>query len=224
MRALVITAHPDDEVLGAGATIAALTASGADVRVLILAEGVSLRHRGVTLEKARSVCREASEILGVSDVHFGGLAVDGVLPGDGPQRVVLDLVARAIQDFSPTVVYSHHPGDIHTDHRLIAHSVTYATRLLGRGSVEQVLHFEVPSSTEQQTGLVAPFEPNVFHDVTPFVELKCQALERYWYEVFETPHPRSAHGVRTLAAYRGMQAGVAAAEAFVLGRQLVSLP
>jgi LmbE family N-acetylglucosaminyl deacetylase len=118
------------------------------------------------------------------------------------------------------VLYSHHPGDINVDHRVVAHSVTYVTRLLGLGSVDQVLHFEILSSTEQQTGLVVPFQPTVFQDVTGLVDVKCAALETYWYETYEPPHPRSSHGVRALAAYRGLQVGVDAAEAFVLGRQL----
>ncbi|RDI23088.1 PIG-L deacetylase family protein [Lentzea flaviverrucosa] len=219
MRVLVIAAHPDDEVLGAGATIAALTARGVEVTVLIVAEGVSLRHDGVTLAEARALCHKASSVLGVTDVRFGGLAVDGLLPGDGPQRVVVGLVEQTIRDVAPQVVYSHHPGDVHVDHRMIAQAVTYATRLMAMRSVVQVLHFEVPSSTEQQTGLIAPFEPDVFHDITPYVDLKCEALETYRYEVYDAPHPRSPHGVRALAAYRGTQVGVFAAEAFVLGRQ-----
>ncbi|MFI5888017.1 PIG-L deacetylase family protein [Streptomyces sp. NPDC051554] len=221
MSVLVIVAHPDDEVLGAGGTIAATTAAGKNVTVLIMAEGVSLRHQGVTLERARETCRGAARRLGVSDVRFGGFAVDGTLMGDGSQRAVVSLVADVLADVRPDTVLTHHPGDIHVDHRLLARSVVYATRVMAAGTVRRVLHFEVLSSTEQQTDTASAFLPTVYHDITGYIEVKCQALEEYHYEVFDAPHPRSAHGARALAAYRGTQVGTVAAEAFVLGREFV---
>ena len=223
MRALVIAAHPDDEVLGAGATIASLAAAGGEVTVLIVAEGVSLRHDGLTLRAAHDNCRLAGEKLGVRDVRFGGFSLDGVLIADGPQRDVVSLIERTLSDVGPELVLTHHPGDIHADHRIVAQSVSYATRLLGAGPVRRVLHFEVLSSTEQQAGLVAPFLPNVFVDVFGFVDVKCEALEVYHYEVFDGVHPRSSAAVQALSRYRGVQAGVAQAEAFALSRQLLSM-
>ncbi|AQT74805.1 MULTISPECIES: PIG-L deacetylase family protein [Streptomyces] len=220
MKVLIIAAHPDDEVLGAGATASALSRQGADVHIHILAEGVSLRHSGVTIEQARARCLAAAKELGVARVTFGGLAADGRLLADLPQRQVVDAVRRSLDEAKAEVVFTHHPGDIHADHRSVAQAVGYGTRLLGAGPVRQVLHFEVLSSTEQQTGLVAPFTPNVFYEVTGHVEAKCRALAAYPYEVHDAPHPRSLTAVRTLASYRGTQAGVEAAEAFVSGREL----
>jgi N-acetylglucosamine malate deacetylase 1 len=220
MKVLVIGAHPDDEVLGAGATVAALSEQGADVHAHVLAEGVSLRHPGVTLEQARGKCEVAAGVLGLAGVSFGGYGADGRLLGDLEQRVVVDSVSRVLRRIRPEVVFTHHPGDIHVDHRLVAHAVSYGTRVLGHGPVRQVLHFEVLSSTEQQVGLVAPFVPNVFYDATGHVDAKCRAFAVYTYELYEPPHPRSQAAVRSLAAYRGAQVGVDAAEAFAVGREL----
>ncbi|WP_052869155.1 PIG-L deacetylase family protein [Streptomyces niger] len=220
MKALVIAAHPDDETLGAGATVSLLSAQGVDVHIHVLAEGVSLRHSGVTLKEARARCEAAAEELGVSGVSFGEFASDDRLLCEVPQRRIVDTVHRQLREHEPELVFTHHPGDIHVDHRLVAHAVNYGTRMLGSGSVRQVLHFEVLSSTEQQTGLVAPFHPQVFYDVQGHVDAKCRALEAYEYEVHEPPHPRSATAIRAQAAFRGVQAGVHAAEAFVLGREL----
>ncbi|MFE8944818.1 PIG-L deacetylase family protein [Streptomyces sp. NPDC007856] len=219
MRALVIAAHPDDEVLGAGGTIAAMSAAGVDTTVLIVAEGVSLRHTEVSLDRARATCRAAGRVLGVDDIRFGGLATDGTLIGDGPQSAVVSLVREVVDDVQPALVLTHHAGDIHVDHRVVARSVEYVTRAMAGGPVRKVLHFEVLSSSEQQTGQTTPFVPNVFHDIAAFVERKCEALAVYDYEIFDGPHPRSAHGVRALAGYRGVTLGVTAAEAFVLGRE-----
>lgn len=220
MKVLVIAAHPDDEVLGAGATVSALSQQGAVVQIHILAEGISLRHSGVKIEEARERCRVAAKDLGAAEVSFGGLAADGRLLADLPQRQVVDAVSHTLREAEPEVVFTHHPGDIHADHRSVAHAVGYGTRILGSGSVRQVLHFEVLSSTEQQTGLVAPFTPNLFYDVTGHVEVKCRALAAYPYELYDPPHPRSLAAVRTLASYRGTQVGVEAAEAFMIGREL----
>ncbi|OKH99007.1 LmbE family protein [Streptomyces sp. CB02923] len=220
MKALVIAAHPDDETLGAGATASALSRQGAQVHIHILAEGVSLRHTGTTLDLARERCQAAAKELGAADISFGGLAADGRLPADLPQSQVVGAIGRVLREVAPEVVFTHHPGDIHADHRSVAHAVQYGTRILGAGPVRQVLHFEVLSSTEQQTGLVAPFTPDVFYDVTGHVEAKCRALAAYPDEVYDPPHPRSLAAVRTLAAYRGTQVGVEAAEAFMTGREL----
>ncbi|MCS0606429.1 PIG-L family deacetylase [Streptomyces sp. LP11] len=220
MKVLVVAAHPDDEVLGAGATVSALSQRGAVVQIHILAEGVSLRHSGVTIEEARERCRAAAKELGAAEVSFGGLASDGRLLADLPQRQVVDAVSQALREVEAEVIFTHHPGDIHADHRGVAQAVGYNTRILGSGSVRQVLHFEVLSSTEQQTGLVAPFTPNLFYDVTGHVEAKCRALAAYPYELYGEPHPRSLAAVRTLASYRGTQVGVESAEAFVIGREL----
>ncbi|MFJ6655978.1 PIG-L deacetylase family protein [Streptomyces sp. NPDC091377] len=224
MRALVVAAHPDDEVLGAGATVALLAAQGARVHLHLLAEGVSLRHPGVSLAEARSRCEAAAAELGADDVSFGALAPDARLLCELPQRLTVEAIGDRLRAHRPETVFTHHPGDIHADHRLVAHAVTYQTRSLGTGSVRQVLHFEVLSSTEQQTHLVAPFTPHVFYDVTGHVDAKCRALAVYDHEVHAPPHPRSAEAVRAQATLRGVQAGVHAAEAFVLGRELRGTP
>ncbi|MFI2345883.1 PIG-L deacetylase family protein [Streptomyces sp. NPDC019443] len=220
MKALIIAAHPDDETLGAGATASALAQLGAQVHIHILAEGVSLRHSGVTIEEARERCQAAAKELGAAELSFGGFSADGRLLADLPQRQVVEAVSRVLSEAGPEIVFTHHPGDIHADHRSVAQAVGYGTRILGTGPVRQVLHFEVLSSTEQQTGLVAPFTPNLFYDVTEHIDAKCRALAAYPYEVYNPPHPRSLTSVRTLAAYRGTQVGVEAAEAFMTGREL----
>jgi LmbE family N-acetylglucosaminyl deacetylase len=222
MSTLVVAAHPDDEVLGAGGTIAALTAAGQPVTILIVAEGVSLRHRSLTLERARDTCREAARRLGVQHVRFGGFATDGTLIADGPQSRIVSLISEVLADVRPETVMTHHAGDIHADHRLVAQSVVYATRIMEASSVRRVLHFEVLSSTEQQTRTAEAFLPTVYREISSFVDAKCHALEAYHYEVFDAPHPRSTYGIRALASYRGVQVGVRAAEAFVLGRELVT--
>lgn len=220
MNALVVAAHPDDEVLGAGATVAMLASQGVEVHILVLAEGVSCR-RGWTQAAARDRCRQAAAVLGASSVSFGSFGREELM-ADAPSSAVVGLVERALESTQPRLVLTHHRGDIHADHRRVAESVTYATRLLGTGPVREVLHFEVPSSTEQQTFGPSAFLPSVYVEVAEHLTTKCAALAVYADECFPPPHPRSEYGVRTAAAWRGMEAGVGAAEAFTSGRRLVS--
>ncbi|MEU5896783.1 PIG-L deacetylase family protein [Streptomyces venezuelae] len=221
MRTLVIAAHPDDEVLGPGATLAALARTpGHHVTVFIMSEGVTLRHADVTLSDARAYCSQAAAELGVHDLRFGGFGTEGRLLGEGPQAPVVRAVTQAVEDVAPDTVLTHHPGDIHIDHRVIAASVTYAARVMGLGPLREVLFFETLSSTEQQLASSLQFVPNVYYDVSGLIETKCAALACYPLELFAAPHPRSLEGVRNLAAMRGGEVGVGHAEAFSCGRQL----
>lgn len=221
MKVLAVVAHPDDEVLGAGATLARLATEGHQVHVLVLAEGVSLRYGRHGLDQARRRCGAAGAVLGAVDVWFGGFASDGRLMADAPSQAVVAVVERTLAAVAPQLVLTHHLGDVHADHRLTHRCVTYATRVLAQGPVCEVLTFEVLSSTEQQLAGSTAFAPDTFVEVEQFVARKCEALEVYNDECFPAPHPRSTYGVRTLAAFRGLQVGLPAAEAFASGRRVL---
>ncbi|WP_432570116.1 PIG-L deacetylase family protein [Kineococcus sp. SYSU DK005] len=220
MIVLAVVAHPDDEVLGAGATLARLAAEGHAVHILILAEGVSLRHGRLDLQQARERCRRAGSILGAAQVSFGGFAVDGGLMADAPSREVVAAVQKAIDAVGPQLVLTHHHGDIHADHRLTHHSVTYCTKAPATASVRELLTFEVLSSTEQQAS-GAPFTPDTFVEVGAYLDVKCAAMQVYDDECQPYPQARSIQGIRALAAVRGLHVAVHAAEAFATSRRLL---
>jgi LmbE family N-acetylglucosaminyl deacetylase len=222
---LVIAAHPDDEVLGCGATMALESASH-EVRVLILGEGISSRHhareaaaRG-DLESLRADSRAAVAEVGATSVDFGGLPDNRF-----DELALLDVVKQVeswIVKFKPQVIYTHHPGDLNIDHGITFRAVLTATRPgAGGSSVRDILTFEVPSSTEWAFQRIEPsFRPNVFVDITSTIERKIAAMERYRTEARPSPHPRSPEALRALAEYRGAAAGSKYAEAFELIRSL----
>jgi len=221
---LILAAHPDDEVLGCGGTIAKLADQGAIVHTAFLADGVFSRA-GVAvvqqeeLHARRVAAQKACNILGVRSVSFGEF------PDNRMDTVALLDITKALEELiaehKPEVVFTHHAGDVNIDHRRMHEAVVTASRPQRGHPVKTLLSFEVPSSTEWQLPGSAPeFAPNWFVDISDTLERKLAALDAYASELRDWPHPRSRQGVEHLARWRGATVGVDAAEAFMLGRQL----
>lgn len=222
---LILAAHPDDEVLGCGGTIAKLADEGALVHVAFLADGVFSRageHAAQYLELTarRVAAQKACEMLGVNSVSFGDLPdnrMDTI-----PLLEITQTVEALIAKHQPRIIFTHHAGDVNIDHRRLHEAVVTACRPQHGHPVKTLLCFEVPSSTEWQFPGSAPaFTPNWFVDISATLERKLAALEAYSAELCAWPHPRSRQGIEHLAHWRGATVGVDAAEAFSLGRQLV---
>jgi LmbE family N-acetylglucosaminyl deacetylase len=225
VNVLVIAAHPDDEVLGCGGTIARESAQHV-VHIVILGEGASSRHGrradagAEELESLRTDARAAAKMLGAADVEFGGLPDNRF--DEVPLLDVVKPVEQWIRHVEPDVIYTHHPGDLNVDHGVTFRAVLTATRPgTTARAVREIYAFEVPSSTEWAFGRVgAAFRPNVFVDISQTIDRKVAAMECYRSESRRSPHPRSPEGLRALAGYRGAAAGVGFAEAFEVIRLL----
>ena len=226
-KILVVAAHPDDEVLGCGGTIAAHARSGDEVHVVIMAEGVTSRSQQRDTEMHRrelgslaDVARKANALLGVTSVTLHSLPDNRM---DSLDRLdVIKLVEGEVERVSPEVVYTHHAGDLNIDHRIVHESVLTACRPQPGRPVKTLLFFEVPSSTEWMPGTSAPFfAPNWFVDISECLEVKLKALECYQTEMHSWPHARSLEALEHLARWRGASIGMEAAEAFVLGRNMI---
>ena len=222
----VIAAHPDDEVLGCGATIARHTAAGDRVHVLIIAEGVTSRDAAqsranaqVELSDLAASARRAHGILGSARLEMLGF------PDNRLDSVNLLDVVKPIEVFLaevlPEAVYTHFPADLNVDHKIVSEAVQVACRPLPGSRLRQLIMFEVASSTEWRVASSVNFSPNYFVDVSATLELKKQALSAYASEMRPWPHARSIEAVEALARWRGASVGVLAAEAFVLGRGIV---
>jgi len=224
---LVIAAHPDDEVLGCGGTIARHVREGDKVHVVILAEGVTSRdqsrccqERHQALSKLAEAAHKAKDLLGITSLHlhqFPDNRMDGVDLLD-----VIKCVEEHILRVSPGIVYTHHSGDLNIDHQVVHRSVVTACRPQPDQCVHTLLFFEVASSTEWQTSSSAPaFVPNWFVNISDTVEAKIEALSAYDIEMRAWPHARSVEAIKSLAKWRGACAGLEAAEGFVVGRRII---
>jgi len=225
-KVLVVAAHPDDEVLGCGGTIARHADAGDQVEVLIMAEGVTSRQqkrarRQATEELSALVqsARQAGMILGAMGVELVDLPDNRL---DSLDRLdLIKQIEERIARHQPQVVYVHHSGDVNVDHRRLHEAVVTACRPTPGNIVRRLLSFEVASSTEwQPPGSAQGFQPNWFVDISAQWPRKLKALETYACEMRPWPHARSLEALEHLARWRGAQVGVEAAEAFCLLRQL----
>ena len=218
---LVLAAHPDDEVLGCGGTIARHVAAGDQVHVAILAQGLYSRGEPTAEQVAglHEAAERANKLLGVHSLRlfdYPDNSMDTVA-----RLAVTQTIEQLVAEYRPRVVYSHWIGDVNIDHRRIHEAVVAACRPQPGHPVESLLFFEVASSTEWQTPGSAPaFQPNWFVDISATLDTKLAALAAYQAELRDWPHPRSTLGVEHLARWRGATIGCEAAEAFVLGRYL----
>lgn len=223
-RVLVVAAHPDDEVLGCGATIAKHVQSGDEVHVAILAEGITSRDTEYNREKhinelsvLGQAAHKANKILGVTSLDLFAFPDNRMDSVD-----LLDVVKKVevlVEKYQPNIVYTHHVGDVNIDHQIIHKAVVTACRPIPNHSVKTLLFFEVSSSTEWQPANSASyFMPNWYVDVSDTLDIKLQALDAYETEMRQWPHPRSIKAVEHLARWRGSCVGGEAAEGFILGR------
>jgi LmbE family N-acetylglucosaminyl deacetylase len=224
----VVAAHPDDEVLGCGGTLARMATEGRAAHVLLVSDGQTSRVVGAgqpPVEKilmARNAAAQAAcSILGCSSVEILGLP-DNRLDG----LELLDVVKRVedfVQRHKPALLLTHHSGDVNIDHRIVHDAVISACRPQPGHPVKELLFFEVPSSTEwRPAGSSTAFIPNYFVNIARTLPKKLEALNAYAEELRPFPHPRSIKAVTALAHWRGATVGVEAAEAFVLGRKIIA--
>lgn len=220
-KILVIASHPDDEVLGAGGTIAWYSkVMNEDVHVLILTEGCSAQYRGdkKMLLRKRKEAEKANSILGVKDLIFENLPdmrLDDLL-----HVQINEVIETSIRKIAPDIVFTQHP-DVNKDHVLTYESTMVAVRPVPGGKVKKVYTYAPSSSTEWSSPVSGSyFMPNTFFDIFSTLEYKLKAFECYRSELREYPHPRALESVRVYAERDGITVGLRAAEPFMLIRSI----
>ena len=220
-RILVVAAHPDDEIIGAGGTVARFTKEGHEAYVLILGEGVTSRfekkqNTKKLLDNLRQQARKANKIIGVKEVYFCSF------PDNSFDSVPLLKIVKSIEiiknKIRPSIVFTHFREDLNIDHQITYKAVLAAFRPLPRCGTRKIYSFEILSSTEWAYPI--KFSPNVFFDISETLDLKIRAMKQYAGELREFPHPRSIEGIKLNAKVWGMKAGLKYAEAFELVRMI----
>jgi LmbE family N-acetylglucosaminyl deacetylase len=224
-KVLIVVAHPDDEVLGCGGTIARLTSEkGIEAATLILGEGVTSRDLTRDTEKRKNELAalkkniyDANKAIGIESTFI----LD--FPDNRFDSVALLDIVKAIEkvklEFMPDTIFTHFSNDMNIDHAVTNKAVLTATRPMCNETVREIYAFEVLSSTEWNFPL--SFSPDYFVDISSSITKKERAMGIYTGEVREFPHPRSIKGIDLNATYWGMRMGVDKAEAFQTLRRVL---
>ncbi len=211
---LIVAAHADDEALGCGGTIARHVDKGDTVHAVFMTDGVTSRQDSNSddLNQRMAAASNAHKALGLKKIFYLGFP-DNCMDSINLLDVVKEL-ENLIQDVSPQVIYTHHHGDLNVDHCVTHQAVITACRPVPGSIVREIYGFEVLSSTEWASSRHQPFIPNVFVDISDYLDRKLKALKAYGLEMRLPPHSRSLEHSECMAKHRGFSIGVEAAEAF----------
>jgi len=222
-KILVVASHPDDEILGCGGTIAKLSRSGNIVKTIILTKGISSRFDSNKNEiiklqdKLNKSSKAANKVIGVKNLKFFDLP-DNQFDNNSLLSLT-KVIEKEIKNFKPNIIFTHFINDLNIDHQYTSRAVLTAARPQTKNSVEEILFFEINSSTDYQinsNGL--QFMPNYFVDISKTVKLKKKALEIYKSEMKKYPHSRSIKAILNKNISIGNSIGLGFCEAFQIAR------
>ena len=234
MKILILAAHPDDEVLGMGGTIKKLSKGGNDIKIIFMSTGILSRRKIESkvskqvftkdwmkknennIKSLRVDAKIAGKILGVNEIEFMDFP-------DNEMDIVSTLmitksIENSIKDFKPNVIYTTPQNDVNVDHQKVFASTLVATRPYKNSILQEVISYEIPSSTEWF--FPSQFSPNIFVDISKEFTSKIKAIKAYKTEIREFPHPRSIEALEVITKRWGSVSGFNYAEAFKLVRML----
>ena len=219
MRVLAIAAHPDDEVLGCGGTLARLSDEGAELFVAIVTEGWTVQYpdKPDMEGKKQQAARRALDALGGGELFFGNLAnlrLDTI-----PLVTINSFLEQVVHDVKPDLVFTHHADDLNHDHRIVYQSSMVACRPWVKHRISAIHTYPILGVSDFG-GTRSTFSPNVFFSCETFLPNKLAAMEAYSMEVRNFPHPRSHEAIEAQGKIYGTLCGVTWAEAFASVRQI----
>ena len=220
-KILIIVAHPDDETLGLGGTIAKHKSLGDKIFAISFTDGLSSRtnNQREILKRTKSL-KEASRVLGFSwikNLNYDDNELD---------KISLLQIIREIEKIKKKqkfdLIYTHNFSDLNIDHQIISRATLTAFRPENKNDNPEIRFFELPSSTDFSSFKInGSFQPNLYISITKFWQKKVKALDAYKQELKKKPHSRSMEGITNLAKIRGNQCSHEYAEAFEIVRKIV---
>jgi N-acetylglucosamine malate deacetylase 1 len=215
MRILAIAPHPDDETLGCGGALFRHKANGDEIYWLIvtgISEDTSWSNDVVT--KRDNEIDAVAEKYGFSDVF--NLRLPTTRIDTLPLSNLIVKITDVYKKVEPDIVYMPFAYDVHTDHQIIAKALQSTFKWFRYPYIKKVYMYETPSETEFNFVEKMAFRPNVFVNISLYIDDKIETMKIYDGEMSDFPFPRSEKAIRSLATLRGSQSGFESAEAFEL--------
>ena len=216
-KILIVAAHPDDEVLGCFGTVSRLIKEGYEAYTLILGEGKTSRDEKRVVENKKdeieilnSEIKRANDTIGIKKTfiyNFADNRFDSIDLLD-----IVKVISKVKEEIKPDIIFTHYENDLNIDHTITYKAVLTATRPMKNECVKEIYSFEILSSTEWNYPI--SFSPDVYFDIEDFIDIKLEAMKKYYSELCEYPHPRSLEGIKLNAQYNGMRVGKKYVEAF----------
>ena len=214
MNILVIAAHPDDEVLGMGATIRKLSKKNHKIDLCVVSEGATAQYKdNKMIEVRKKSCIKAGKLLGISTfnfLEFPDMKLDSI-----PHLEINIELEKIIRKYNSQIVYTTPYNDLNKDHQLVFESTLVATRPLS-SNVKQVFCYELPGIVK------TPFQPTVYENIKNELSYKIKAFRMYKSEITKFPHSRSIESIENLSIQRGIESGLQRAESFKLIRSILN--
>ncbi len=208
-KVLVVATHPDDETLGCGGTLLKHKESGDEIYWLLCT-----KPQSSNLDRILEI-NKVSQLYQFKDVFT--LDLMATLVDQTSTKSLVDKISEVFNIVKPNIVYLPFKDDIHSDHRAIFEAAFSCTKKFRYPFLEKVYMMETISETEFS---ISGFFPNVFVDISDFIEKKKEIMEIYSSEISEHPFPRSLKNIEALAVIRGATAGCNFAESFVLLKEI----
>jgi LmbE family N-acetylglucosaminyl deacetylase len=219
-KILVIAVHPDDETLGCGATLLKHKANGDEIHWMIATEIKESEGYGISTIKQRN--KETSKIedlYGFTSVNKLNLSTTKV--DTYSMSVLVSKISSVIDRIKPEIIYLPFKGDVHSDHKYIFDAAYSCTKAFRYPFIKKIYMMETLSETEFSLSTKEDsFVPNVFVDISKYIDKKIEAMKVYESEMGDHPFPRSERSIRALATYRGSTSSCDYAESFMLIKEI----
>ena len=218
---LVVAPHPDDETLGCGGALLRHIAEGDQVHWLIMS--TLTQEIGFSQERIESRYKEIEKVAksykfsSVKQADFTTTRLDTY-----PKSALIEVVSEVVNRIEPEIVYLPYRNDVHSDHAKVFDAVASCTKSFRYPSIKRVRAYETLSETEfsinpEDSG----FKPNLWVDISDYLEQKIEIMKMYKGELGEHPFPRSEEAIKALATIRGVVAGVESAESFMSLKEIL---
>lgn len=221
MKTLVIAPHPDDELLGPGGTLLRKAAEGFEIGLLFITSADKLLGWSTAdCENRQNAINTVRKGLNVDASNYFNLNLPATQLDTLPLGEVIQGIHKVLNQFMPQELLIPHESDIHTDHKITFLAVASAAKVFRSPYIKRILSYETISETDHTLSQRNEFHPNLFVNISSYLERKIELINAYQSEIGAHPFPRSIDSIKALATLRGSQSGAVAAEAFQVLREI----